>query len=461
MQKCKLTKMLASLLFLTAWCDGVAAEADRPLILTDSYVGREADAPWRQAAAERIEKYRKGDITVVVADERGRALPGADVSVRMTRHAFWFGSRADVRLITSDEADARKYREHFTTLFNYATVNTVYYFQWSTPERARETLRATLQAIPWLRKHRYPMRGHTLVWWFRDEMIRKSPQEVYERVVQHIYQTAGNPLLAEAFAEWDVQNEPYGNSEIFTKLGREKLPDFFRLVHKLDPDARLFLNEASLISQMHKEDWRKRLDFIYDLVKGLQDKDVPIHGLGFQSHHIQTLAPIPAVIETLDRFARLGLDMQITEYDIKLRPVPGARDWQRRWRGPVATTPELEKLEGQYLSDFLTAVFSQPRVTAFIMWGFWDGRHWLHNGPIFRKDWSLKPSGQAYKDLVLDKWWTNEQGQTDDMGTFRSRCFLGEHEVAVEFDGHRKTVQTTIPRDGRTIKVTLSSNQQQ
>lgn len=451
------TKFAAFCFFITMiLCSKVAFGEDAvPVILKDSYVGREPDAAWQKAAAERIEKYRKGELVVVVRDEASRPIEGAKVYVRMKNHAFLFGSRVDVRLINSDTDDAKKYREKFLELFNYATVNTVYYFQWKTPERAEETLEETLKAIPWLRQHRYPMRGHTLVWWFKDENIQKSKQRVYDRVIQHINQTAGNPALAAAFDEWDVQNEPFSNSDIFRKLGREKLPDFFKLVHKYDTDAKLFLNECHLISQLHKKDWKARQDFTYELVKELKDEGVPIHGLGFQSHHVERLSPIPDILRIMDRFAELGVDMQVTEYDIKLRPAAGTKDWTKRWRAPVPTTPELEQLEGEYMRDFLTAIFSHPGMKAFIMWGFWDGRHWLHNGPVFRKDWSLKPSGRAYKDLVLNQWWTNERGKTSEKGIFNTRGFLGEYDIKVERGGKKKTVRTTLGRSGQTVSITL------
>jgi len=420
------TKFAAFCFFITmVLCSKVIFGEDAvPVILKGSYVGREPGAAWRKAAGERIDKYRKGELVVVVHDESGRPIEGAKVYVLMKRHTFLFGSRVDVHLINSDTDDAKKYREQFLELFNYATVNTVYYFQWKTPEKAKEILEETLKAIPWLRQHRYPMRGHTLVWWFKDENIEKSKQQVYDRVIQHINQTAGNPALAAAFDEWDVQNEPFSNSDIFVKLGRGKLPDFFNLVHKYDTSAKLFLNECHLISQLHKKDWKTRQDFTYELVKELQAKGVPIHGLGFQSHHVERLSPIPDILRTLERFAELGIDMQVTEYDIKLRPATDRKNWTKRWRVPVATTPELEQLEGEYMRDFLTAIFSHPGMKAFIMWGFWDGRHWLHNGPIFRKDWSLKPSGRAYKDLVLNQWWTNKRGKTSENGIFSTRGFL-------------------------------------
>lgn len=31
-----------------------------------------------------------------------------------------------------------------------------------------------------------------------------------------------------------------------------------------------------------------------------------------------------------------------------------------------------------------------------------------------RRDWSLKPNGAVYQDLVFKKWWTNADGKTVD-----------------------------------------------
>jgi len=29
-----------------------------------------------------------------------------------------------------------------------------------------------------------------------------------------------------------------------------------------------------------------------------------------------------------------------------------------------------------------------------------------------RRDWALKPNGEAYKDVVFKRWWTNADGKT-------------------------------------------------
>ena len=57
-----------------------------------TYDGREPNAPWRKAAAARIERIRKGNLKIIVTDGAGRPVPEATVTVAMTRHAFGFAT---------------------------------------------------------------------------------------------------------------------------------------------------------------------------------------------------------------------------------------------------------------------------------------------------------------------------------------------------------------------------------
>jgi hypothetical protein len=74
-------------------------------------------------------------------------------------------------------------------------------------------------------------------------------------------------------------------------------------------------------------------------------------------------------------------------------------------------------------------LFSHPAVEGIIMWGFWDAAHWKKNAPLFREDWSLKPAGQIYKDLVLEEWRTQNSGPTDGKGVYQTRGFHGRYKI--------------------------------
>lgn len=85
-----------------------------------SYVGRDADAPWRKTAAERIERLRKANLTVT--DAAGKPLPGVKVRAQMKRHAFGWGSAVDARTLLGDGPDSERYRQIVTENFNKAVL---------------------------------------------------------------------------------------------------------------------------------------------------------------------------------------------------------------------------------------------------------------------------------------------------------------------------------------------------
>ena len=82
--------------------------------------------------------------------------------------------------------------------------------------------------------------------------------------------------------------------------------------------------------------------------------------------------------------------------------------------------------------------------------------HWLgEDGALYRSDWSEKPALEAYRDLVFRQWWTEEEGRTDPAGEFSVRGFLGEYEVAVEYDGVRRVVPVRLDPDGNVLTLAV------
>jgi GH35 family endo-1,4-beta-xylanase len=94
------------------------------------------------------------------------------------------------------------------------------------------------------------------------------------------------------------------------------------------------------------------------------------------------VTPPEEVLKRLDRFATFRKPLIITEFDIDTND---------------------EQTRAGYTRDFLTAVFSHPAATGFLMWGFWEGSHWKPKSAMYRRDWSEKPNLRAYRDLVFDQ----------------------------------------------------------
>ena len=75
---------------------------------SSTYTGRAADAPWRNAAAERIEKIRKGDLTIAVTDAAGKPVPDAQVRVIQKKHAFGWGTAVDAGTESTEDTEGLK-----------------------------------------------------------------------------------------------------------------------------------------------------------------------------------------------------------------------------------------------------------------------------------------------------------------------------------------------------------------
>jgi len=167
---------------------------------------------------------------------------------------------------------------------------------------------------------------------------------------------------------------------------------------------------------------------------GSVDQGAPVEGIGLQSHFPTRLTGMDDLEKRLARFASFGKEMEVTEFDINSTD---------------------EATQADYTRDFMTEMFSQPQVKAFVMWGFWEGAHWRPQGAMFRRDWSLKPNGEVYKDLVFKKWWTNADGKTNGQGTYATRGFLGDYEIEVKAGNKAKTVKATLTKEGAKADVVL------
>jgi hypothetical protein len=208
--------------------------------------------------------------------------------------------------------------------------------------------------------------------------------------------------------------------------------DWFRAAKESDPGARLFINEYDILTA-NGANLRKQNSY-YSMVETLLARGAPVEGIGLQGH-FETPTPPERMLEILDRFARLGLPVVITEYDF-------------------ATADE--ELQAQFTRDLMIVAFSHPAVTDFLMWGFWEGSHWKPQGAMIRRDWSEKPMYRVWRELIFERWHTDTSGATDSSGTFRFRGFLGEYEITVQAGGSTVELKAELKQDGQVLRVPVS-----
>jgi uncharacterized protein (TIGR03437 family) len=401
--------------------------AQLPLSAWPNYEGHAPDAPWRSAAAQRIEQHRKGSLRVQVHDAQGRGIPGVPVRVRMQQHAFPFGTAVAAAPLLNDATYQRVFRENF----NSAVIEND--LKWPGWERDRNP---GLNALDWLAQQGMrEVRGHNVIWpgWqFMPADVQGlagNPEALRTRVNNRIDDVVS--ATRGKLYEWDVVNEPLHERDLQQVLGDAELYQWMRRARQQDPDAKLYLNDYDILT--HGGVNLTLQDRYLALLQSVRSQNAPIDGLGLQGHFGNNVTPPEQVLQILDRFAATGLAIKITEFDID-------------------TTDE--QLQADYTRDFLTAVFSHPDVDGFLMWGFWAGRHWLPSAALFRLDWSAKPNALVWRDLVYNQWWTNQDLQTDANGDAVLRGFLGRYAISVEAGDGEK--QQTVELQSNTQESVVS-----
>ena len=236
-------------------------------------------------------------------------------------------------------------------------------------------------------QHAMAVRGHALVWhsqagWLSPDGVNLAPgvsaADLPGILENHVRTVVGR--YAGKVAYWDVVNEviadglaPGLNVEAALRPsfwarsypGASKLQfieDAFRWAHAADPAARLFYNEYGAEGSNSTKS-----EYAYALAKRLLDDGVPIHGVGLQMHVDDSGYPLDdGFAAQVKRFTDLGLQVQITEADVRLA-VDGAG---------AASPADLQAQAGVY-HDLLAACLQNPKVTAFLTWGLDDGHSWI------------------------------------------------------------------------------------
>ena len=404
-----------------------------------SYRRAPADAPWLVAAHERIARLRMADLSIRVQDRDGAPIPQARVHVRQLAHAFRFGSTVNnwwyLGRAGNEPRDASavvRYRAELARNFNTATPENAQKWRmmsyWGA-DIGMEMVRQLVDAG--MRVH-----GHVLVWpsWKRTpeslQALADQPDALRAACREHVIETTRR--YAGMVVDWDVVNEPFANHDIMDVCGPEVMVEWFQLAAEHDPRAQLFINDYGILSDGNLDSGHHR--HFRETIAYLLEQGAPLQGIGMQSHFGRIVTEPEQVLRILDRYAAFGVPLQVTEFD---------------------HATDDQTAQADYMHDFLTACFSHPSMMGFIMWGFWDGAHWKNNAPMFTQDWELKPSGAVWRELVFERWWTDETHATDATGSVTTRGFKGRYEVVVWHEGRRVVREAVLNAAGLELRVTL------
>ena len=286
------------------------------------------------------------------------------------------------------------YRE--TVAREYSTVTPESALKWGTvePSPGRFDFAPGDALIQVAEENHQRVRGHTLVWhvlpdWVADGDHR--PAEMREILRRHVLTTVAH--WRGRIDSWDVVNEVLGtdralrDSVWLRTIGPDYVADAFRWAREADPGARLLLNDFAV------EGINPKSDRLYQFVKDLRARGVPIDGIGFQTH-VAGLR-LPDTFEAnLRRFADLGVQIAITEFDVRL-PLP-------------ATAAALDA-QGRVYARALRACLQLTACRSFTTWGLTDQYSWVdHDFPgqgaalPFDRSYQRKPAYWSLYDTLAD-----------------------------------------------------------
>ena len=401
-----------------------------------SYAGRDPDAAWRAVAERQIERYRKGDLSVNVTDDSGQPVEDAEVHIQMSRHDFTFGAVVDTDLLAGSETDddgdgtTSSYRRNLKELFNAATFRDGFHWiAWSNPEE-REKSEA---ALAWVRSLGLDLRAlgpvatASLALPSDLEDDADVPDVVLNAIRTGIEATADE--LKEHVSAWYVFDKPRDNQEALDILGLEELIGWFQLIQSVAPDTDLALNESDILAG-------DRMAEYATLLGNLVSEGAPISRIGVEGRFGAQPPPIQVLSDRLDQLASFDLPLVVTGFDMVTND---------------------EQLRQDFMKDFLTLAFSHPSTEGFVFRHYWEEGDESDATTIYRRDGSISPIGNIYRNLVLDRWWTDTVERSDAEGTLTSRIFLGDYTISARKDDQTGSATISLGPDGADVTIELSS----
>lgn len=402
-----------------------------------------SEQQWRIDAQNRINKYRKSQLTIKVSDKNGALLPNAKVELKQLSHKFNFGG-----VIAT-----KKFAKQADVLPNF--INQIG-FNNALKYKHKERLSHTVKPIiDWAKQHDISARGHVLVypgWQFMHKDAKKlknNPEQLKHFIEAQLHDYAKRWDVV----EWDVMNEPLDNFEIANLLGREVMADWFKQAqkHVKNKDTRLFINENRIISAPPAN--VNRIAKYKEVIKEVIADGGPIEAIGVQARfRVDSITP-EMVYQRLEQFNEFNLPIVATEFEIVNTP------------GYKFKPTHLRR--AQMTEEYMQVLFSHPNVDGIVAWTMLNGltsrssandkstTNEKETRGLLNWDMSLPLNGKIWLYLINNHWRTNVSKQTNEAGKIDISAFHGEYQVTVSQNGKMTNHTVNIDRNTKAIALSL------
>ncbi len=397
-----------------------------------------------EQAAQNIEKYRKGDVTIQFKSPDGKPLKNVKIEVKQQSHDFLFGCIIFDMIGGENTYREELFKERYKKIFNLA----VFPFYWPGYESRQgfTNWEDMLNTIEWCKLNEITTKGHPLVWatqsgtpqWLTEYTVRETEELLKTRVLNI---TAG---FRDKIELWDVVNEPvnvktwkhkmqnfeekndWGVTDTISLIA-DYVEDALKWAHQGNPKATLMVNEYRTLAD---KEVRQRYD---ELLSELKKRNVPLGGIGIQGHEPRQdwFSPVE-VWKTFDQYKRFGYPIHITEFHPQSSGVQITGGWRE---GKWTSDAQVE-----FTEQFVKLCFGHPSVASINWWGFSDRNIWLPGGGLVDEEYNPKPVYTMLDKLINETWKTNLNTQTDAQGILAFRGFYGLYDITLKFPDDRVKV---------------------
>jgi endo-1,4-beta-xylanase len=313
-------------------------------------------------------------LPLIASPEGGEPSCPAENTLRALacRRSFYIGSAAVAYLLPEEP----EYAQTLAREFNMTTAEYVMKFAPIHPEPDVYDFQWSDLFMEFAEQNNMLIRGHTLLWYVEDpDWVKQGDwtrEELIEVMREHIYTVMGH--YQNRIYAWDVVNEGvYDEDDVYEAgsahlrankwlevIGGDYMDLAFQFAREADPNARLFYNDYG------GEGLGAKSDAIYNLLKDMRSRGVPVDGVGLQMHvSLEYLEDYPSQSDlraNIRRLADLGLIVHITELDVAIRK-------------PV--TPEKLEQQAEIYRSILEVCLGEPACEAVVVWGFTDKHSWI------------------------------------------------------------------------------------
>ncbi|KXK61155.1 1,4-beta-xylanase [Micromonospora rosaria] len=256
-------------------------------------------------------------------------LPGnASAASTLGASAAERGGRYFGTAVAANKLNDSAYATILNREFNQVTAENEMKIDALQPQQGQFTYGTADRIVQHARSRGMQVRGHTLAWHSQQPgwMQNMSGSTLRTAMLNHVTQVATH--FRGQIAWWDVVNEAFADGSSgarrdsnLQRTGNDWIEAAFRAARQADPNAQLCYNDYNI------DNWTDaKTQAVYRMVQDFKNRGVPIDCVGLQSHFTGGSNYPSNYRTTLSSFAALGVDVHITELDIRNAPTDAYRN---------------------------------------------------------------------------------------------------------------------------------------